>query len=85
MAYETFNDAIDKDGKLVHALELVKTWHYKRVCMLVLGAAILDFALVAVVSVATHDFETGLTAGSYAAAVEALALAMLALLSAVFE
>lgn len=50
-----------------------------------LAAIVIDICIVAVVTLLTGSGETGLAAGSYAAAIEALAIALITLLSALVK
>lgn len=70
-------------GKAVHDLELVSGWRVRRLLWTTLTAIVLNICIVAIVTLLTGSGETGLAAGSYAAAIEALLMALLTLLSAV--
>jgi hypothetical protein len=83
LAYETYNDAEDPYGKSINALELVSGWRVRRLLWTTLAAIVVDICIVAIVTLCSGSGETGLAAGSYAAAVEALLMALLTLLSAI--
>lgn len=85
LAYDTFYDAEDPYGKDVNALELINGWRVRRLLWTTLAAIVLDICIVAVVTLLTGSGETGLAAGSYAAAIEALMMALLTLLGAVVQ
>jgi hypothetical protein len=74
---------LDPCGKAVDALGLVSGWRARRLLWTILTAILLDICIVAIVTLLTGSGETGLAAGSYAAAIEALLVALLTLLSAV--
>jgi hypothetical protein len=82
LAYETYYDAEDPYGKTVNALELVSGWRVRRLLWTTLMAIVLDICIVAIVTLLAGSGETGLAAVSYAAAIEALFIALLTLLSA---
>lgn len=82
LAYERDLDAEDRYGKSVDALELVSGWRIRRLLWTTLAAIVLDICIVAIVTLLAGSGETGLAAGSYAAAIEALLMALLTLLSA---
>ena len=83
MAYETYHDAEDPYGKSINALELVSGWRVRRLLWTTLAAIVADICIVAIVTLSSGSGEIGLAAGSYAAAVEALLMALLTLLSVV--
>ncbi|GAB7327624.1 hypothetical protein MBLNU13_g11469t1 [Cladosporium sp. NU13] len=83
LAVNTFRDAEEPYGKAVDALELVSGWRIRRLLWTTLTAIVIDICIVAIVTLLTGSGETGLAAGSYAAAIEALLMALLTLLSAV--
>lgn len=70
-------------GKSINALELVSGWRIKRLLWTTLVAVILDICIVAIVTLLTGSAEMALAAGSYAAAIEALVMGLITLLSAV--
>ena len=74
---------LDPRGKAVDALKLISSWRVRRLLWTILKAIVLDVCIVAIVTLLTGSGETGLAAGSYAAAIEALLMAVLTLLSAV--
>jgi hypothetical protein len=82
-AWERYRDAEEPYGKAIDALELVSGWRVRRLLWTTLTAIVLDICIVAIVTLLTKSGETGLAAGSYAAAIEALLMALLTLLSAV--
>jgi hypothetical protein len=83
LAWERHCDAEEPYGKAVDALELVSGWRVRRLLWTTLTAIVVDICIVAIVTLLTGSGETGLAAGSYAAAIEALLMALLTLLSAV--
>ncbi|KAM0714407.1 hypothetical protein Q7P37_010194 [Cladosporium fusiforme] len=83
LAYETYFDAEDPYGKSIDAFELVRGWRVRRLLWTTIAAIVIDICIVAVVTLLSGSGETGLAAGSYAAAVEALMMALLTLLNAV--
>ena len=83
LAWERHCDAEEPYGKDVDALELVGGWRVRRLLWTTLTAIVFDICIVAIVTLLTRSGETGLAAGSYAAAIEALLMALLTLLSAV--
>jgi len=83
LAYETYHDAEDPYGKSINALELVSGWRVRRLLWTTLAAIVADICIVAIVTLSSGSGEIGLAAGSYAAAVEALLMALLTLLSVV--
>lgn len=83
LAYETYTDAEDPYGKAVNALELVRGWRIRRVLWTTLTAIVVDICIVAIVTLLSRSGETGLAAGSYAAAIQALLMALVTLLGAV--
>lgn len=76
-------DAEASYGKSINALELVSGWRVKRLLWTTLVAVILDICIVAIVILLTKSGEMALAAGSYAAAIEALVMGLITLLSAV--
>jgi hypothetical protein len=85
LAYDSWHDAEDLYGKTVDALELVSGWRIRRILWTTLAAIVLDIFIVAIVTLLTGSGETGLAAGSYAAAIEALLMALLTLLGAIVQ
>lgn len=85
LAYERFYNAENPYGKTVDALELVSGWRIRRLLWTTLASIVVDICIVAAVTMLTGSGETGLAAGSYAAAIEALLMALLTLLSAVLQ
>lgn len=83
LAYESYTDAEDPYGKAINALELVKGWRMRRLLWTTLAAIAVDICIVAIVTLLSRSGETGLAAGSYAAAIQALLMALLTLLGAV--
>jgi hypothetical protein len=83
LAYESYTDAEDPYGKAINALELVRGWRMRRVLWTTLAAIVIDICIVAIVTLLSQSGETGLAAGSYAAAIQALLMALSTLLSAV--
>lgn len=83
LALETYDDAESPFGKSVDALELVSGWRIRRLLWTTLAAVILDICIVAIVTLLTGSAEMALAAGSYAAAIEALVMGLITLLSAV--
>ena len=83
LAYETYTDAEDPYGKAVNALELVRGWRIRRVLWTTLTAIVVDICIVAIVTLLSRSGETGLAAGSYAAAIQALLMALVTLFGAV--
>jgi len=83
LAYEEYVDAEDPYGKSINALELVSGWRVRRLLWTTLAAIVIDTCIVAIVTLLSNSGETGLAAGSYAAAIEALLMALLTMLSAV--
>jgi hypothetical protein len=83
LAYDILHDAEEPCGKTVDALELVSGWRIGRLLWTTLAAIVVDICIVAIVTLLTRSGETGLAAGSYAAAIEALLMALLTLLGAV--
>jgi len=83
LAYETYHDAEDPYGKSINALELVSGWRVRRLLWTTFIAILADICIVAIVTLSSGSGGTGLAAGSYAAAVEALLMALLTLLSAI--
>lgn len=73
---------LDPCGKAVDALELISGWRVRQLLWTILTAIMHDDCIVAIVTL-TGSGETGLAAGSYAAAIKALLTALLTLLSAV--
>jgi hypothetical protein len=66
-------------------LELISGWRIRRLLWTTLAAIVMDICIVAVVTLLAGSGETGLAAGSYAAAIEALMMALLTLVSAVLQ
>lgn len=85
LAYDQSSDAVDPYGKSVDALELVNGWRVRRLLWTTLAAIVIDICIVAIVTLLTRSSERGLAAGSYAAAIEALLMALLTLLSALIQ
>ena len=74
---------LDPCGKAANALELASGWRVQRLLWTILTAIVLDICIVAIVALLTGSGKTGIAAGSYAAAIEALLVDLLTLLSAV--
>jgi hypothetical protein len=85
LAYDQYWDAEDPYGKTIDALELVSGWRIRRLLWTTLAAIVVDICIVAIVTLLVGSGETGLAAGSYAAAIEALLMALLTLVSAVLQ
>jgi hypothetical protein len=66
-------------GKVVDALELISGWRIRQLLWTTLTAIVLDICIMAVVTLLTGSGEMRLAAGSYAAAIEALLMALLTL------
>jgi hypothetical protein len=64
---------------------LISGWRIRRLLWTTLAAIVVDICIVAVVTLLAGSGETGLAAGSYAAAIEALLMALLTLVSAVLQ
>jgi hypothetical protein len=64
---------------------LVSGWRIRRLLWTTLAAIVVDICIVAIVTLLTGSGEMGLAAGSYAAAIEALLMALLTLVSAVLQ
>jgi hypothetical protein len=64
---------------------LISGWRIRRLLWTTLAAIVVDICIVAVVTLLAGSGETGLAAGSYAAAIEALLMALLTLMSAVLQ
>jgi len=69
----------------VNALELVYGWQIRKLLWTTFATILVDICIVAIVTLLTGSGETGLAAGSYAAAIEALLMALLTLLGAVIQ
>ena len=76
---------MDPYGKTVDALELVYGWQIRKLLWTTFATILVDICIVAIVTLLTGSGETGLAAGSYAAAIEALLMALLTLLGAVIQ
>lgn len=85
LAFDMFEDAEHSHGKSVYALELVNGWGLRKLLWTTLAAIVIDICIVAIVTLLTGSSETGLAAGSYASAIEALLMALLTLLSALLQ
>ena len=83
LSEDQFTDAEEPFGKTVNALEPIKGWHTKELLFTILAAAALDVCIVAVVTVATKSLQSGLAAGSYAIGLQALFIAVIAMLGVV--
>jgi hypothetical protein len=66
-------------GKVVDALELISGWRIRQLLWTTLTAIVLDICIMVVVTLLTGSGEMRLAAGSYAAAIEALLMALLTL------
>jgi hypothetical protein len=78
-----YTDAEDPYGKAIDALELVRGWRMRRLLWTTLAAIVVDICIIAIVTLLSRSGETGLAARSYAAAIQALLMALLTLLGAV--
>lgn len=71
-------------GQAIRAIELVQGWRRTYIGILVIAAICLSASITALTTLATHDLNCGLAAGSYSAAIIAVVLAFFTLLSSVF-
>ncbi|KAL9638748.1 MAG: hypothetical protein Q9164_001365 [Protoblastenia rupestris] len=83
LAEDRWTEIEEPFGKTIHALELIQGWHTMRLLYSTIAAAIADVLIVAMITVATKSLQSGLAAGSYAVGLQALFLAMLAMLGVV--
>lgn len=83
MRWNRYQDAESPYGKSVDALELVSGWRVQRLVYTALAAIVVVIVVVGVSSHLSGSVDTALAAGSYAAVIEALLMALLAMLSAV--
>jgi len=83
LAEDRWTEIEEPFGKTIHALELIQGWHTKRLLYSVIAAAIPDVLVVAIITVTTKSLQSGLAAGSYTVGLQALFLAMLAMLGIV--
>ncbi|KAJ6012034.1 hypothetical protein N7522_002389 [Penicillium canescens] len=83
LAWDTQSDAASPYGRVIYGFKLVEGWRTRYLLYLVMASLFLSACVVAIATAVLQDFEAGLTAGSYALAITAVALAVLTFLSAV--
>ncbi|KAB8074594.1 hypothetical protein BDV29DRAFT_156478 [Aspergillus leporis] len=76
-------DAMSPYGQIVYGFQLIEGWHIRYILCLVIASLLLSACVVAISTAVLQSFEVGLTAGSYALAIAAVALAALTFLSAI--
>lgn len=81
--YNKYYDAANPYGQTIHAFLILEGWNVRLILLLVGTGIFLTVCIVSIVTAVTHDFEVGLTAGSYAASLLAVLLAVFAFLSVV--
>lgn len=62
---------------------MVEGWHTRYLMFLIMASLFLSACVVAIANAVLQDFEAGLTTGSYALAITAVAVAVLTFLSAI--
>ena len=82
MAYNIGPDAEEPYGTAINAIELVRGWKIKKLLWTTLIALVCNICVVAVATFASHSINTGLAAGGYATAFEAIPFTLLTMLSA---
>jgi hypothetical protein len=83
LMYDRYFDATQPFGKIINAFLLVERWHLQFLLWIVGGFILSRICIVAVTTAASHSFDSGLAAGSYAIGFGAVMIAILTFLSAV--
>ena len=83
MKNNAFIDAANPYGQTVYAFLVVEGWNVRLFLQLVGVGVFLTICIVSVVTAVSHSLDVGMTAGSYAASLLAVLLAVFAFLSAV--
>lgn len=81
--YDSYNDARRPDGKVINGFLLIEGWNLRFLLWIMMGFLLCSICIVAIVTAASHSFDAGLAAGSYAVGFGAAAVAVLTFLSAV--
>ena len=83
LVYNKYLDAANPYGQTILAFLVIEGWHIRLVLKLVGIGVFLTICVVSIVTAVSHSLDVGMTAGSYAASLLAVLLAVFAFLSAV--
>jgi hypothetical protein len=81
--YDSYYDARRPHGKVVNGFLIIEGWNLQFLLWVMMGFLLCSICIVAIVTAASHNFDAGLAAGSYAVGFGAAAVAVLTFLSAV--
>lgn len=68
-------------GTELYAIELLRCWRYKRIIAMALICILMDCVVLAILVLMQFGLDVAFAAGSYAASIEAVAIAVLAMIS----
>ncbi|KAF2192843.1 hypothetical protein K469DRAFT_551488 [Zopfia rhizophila CBS 207.26] len=83
LRFNEYLDAANPYGKMVRAFMLIEGWHVRYLLLLIAAGLFCSICTIAVSTAVSHNFETGLTAGSYACGLATALIAVFTFLSAV--
>ncbi|KAF9701453.1 hypothetical protein EKO04_000015 [Ascochyta lentis] len=81
LLYNRWGDAANPYGQTINAFLVVEGWNVMLVLRLISIGVFLTVCIVSIATAVSHSFEIGLTAGSYAASLLSVMLAVFAFLS----